>query len=76
VTRAHAGQALNVAVSKTTLAIEVDDPETRMVHRTTTTPVRNIKADRPRTVPLSFLGSVSTITRHESVQPHLANGRG
>jgi len=35
----------------TTLAIELDDAETRVVRRTTTTPVRNIKAGRPRTVP-------------------------
>jgi hypothetical protein len=49
--RAHAGQTLTVAVSDTTLAIELDDAETRIVRRTTTTPVRNIKADRPWTVP-------------------------
>ena len=29
----------------------VDDGETRVIRRTTTQPVRNIKADRPRTVP-------------------------
>jgi transposase InsO family protein len=49
--RAHAGQTLTVAVSDTTLAIELDDAETRVVRRTSTTPVRNIKADRPWTVP-------------------------
>jgi transposase InsO family protein len=49
--RTHAGQTLTVAVSDTTLAIEFDDAETRVVRRTTTTPVRNIKADRPWTVP-------------------------
>lgn len=49
--RAHAGQTVAVAVSETTLAIELDDAETRVVRRTTTTPVRNIKADRPWTVP-------------------------
>jgi transposase InsO family protein len=48
--RAHAGQTLAIAVSDTTLAIELDDAETRVVRRTTTTPVRNIKADRPWTV--------------------------
>ena len=37
-------------VSDTTLAIELDDGETRVVRRTTTLPVRNIKADRPRPV--------------------------
>jgi transposase len=38
-------------ISDTTLAIELDDAETRVVRRTTTRPVRNIKADRPWTVP-------------------------
>lgn len=45
--RAHAGQTLSIAVSGTTLAIELDDAETRVVRRTTTMPARNIKADRP-----------------------------
>ena len=49
--RAHAGQTVTVHVADTTLAIELDDAETRVVRRTTTTPVRNIKADRPWTVP-------------------------
>jgi hypothetical protein len=34
--RACAGQTLTVAVSDTTLAIELDDAETRVVRRTTT----------------------------------------
>ncbi len=49
--RAHAGQTLTITVSETTLAIELDDAENRVVRRTTTTPVRNTKADRPWTVP-------------------------
>jgi hypothetical protein len=49
--RTHAGQTVTVAVSGTTLAIELDDAETRVVRRTTATPVRNIKADRPWTIP-------------------------
>ena len=48
--RIHQHQTVTVHVSETTLAIELDD-ETRVVRRTTTLPVRNIKADRPRTVP-------------------------
>jgi hypothetical protein len=32
----HAGQTLTVAVSETTLAIELDDAETGAVRRTTT----------------------------------------
>jgi len=38
-------------VALSALAIELDDGETRVVRRTTTLPVRNIKADLPRTVP-------------------------
>jgi hypothetical protein len=49
--RTHAGHTVTVAVSDTTLAIELDDNETRVVRRTTTAPVRNIKAGRPWTVP-------------------------
>ena len=49
--RAHRYRTVTIHVSKTTLAIELDDGETRVVRRTTTQPVRNIKADRPRTVP-------------------------
>ena len=43
-------RSLTVHVSDTTLAIQVDDGETRIVRRTTTQPVHNIKADRPRPV--------------------------
>lgn len=49
--RDHKHQTVTIAVSETTLAIELDDGDTRVVRRTTTQPVRNIKADRPRTVP-------------------------
>jgi hypothetical protein len=48
--RVHRHQTLTVHVSETTLAIELDDGETRVVRRTTTIPIRNIKADRPRPV--------------------------
>ncbi len=48
--RIHQHQTMTVHVSETTLAIELDDGETRVVRLTTTQPVRNIKADRPRTV--------------------------
>ena len=48
--RTHQHQTVTVHVSDTTLAIELDG-ETRIMRRTTTLPVRNIKADRPRTVP-------------------------
>jgi hypothetical protein len=49
--RIHAGQTVSIAVSDTTLAIELDDVETRVVCRTTTKPVRNIKANQPWKVP-------------------------
>jgi len=48
--RVHAHETVTVHVAETTLTIEVDG-ETRTVRRTTTLPVRNIKVDRPRTVP-------------------------
>jgi hypothetical protein len=49
--RVHRHQTVTIQVFETTLAIELDDGETRVVRRTTTLPVRNINADRPRTVP-------------------------
>jgi hypothetical protein len=49
--RVHRHQTVTIHASETTLAIELDDGETRVVRRTTTLPVRNINADRPRTVP-------------------------
>ena len=48
--RIHQHHTVTVHVSDTTLAIEFDDGETRMIRRTTTTAVRNIKANRPRPV--------------------------
>ena len=50
--RIHRHQTVTVFVSDTTLAIELDDQETRVVRRTTTTPVINIKSTRPRSSPL------------------------
>jgi hypothetical protein len=49
--RVHAYRTVTIGVSETTLAIELDDGEVRVVRRTTTLPVRNIKANRPWTVP-------------------------
>lgn len=46
--RAHRHQTVTIHVAETTPAVELDDHETRLVRRTTTLPVRNIKADRPR----------------------------
>jgi len=50
--RIHRYQTVAIWVSETTLAIELDDGETRVVRRTTTTPVTNIKSTRPRSGPL------------------------
>jgi hypothetical protein len=48
--RIHARRTVTVMVSETTLTIELDDGESRVVRRTTTTAVRNIKGNRPRPV--------------------------
>jgi hypothetical protein len=42
--RVHAHRTVSIHVAETTLAIELDDGETRVVRRTTTLPVRSIKA--------------------------------
>jgi len=47
--RVHAYRTVTIAVSEATLAIELDDGETRVVRRTTTHAVRSIKAQRPWT---------------------------
>ena len=46
-TRKH--QTVTVLVSETTLAVELDDEDVRVIRRTTTQPVRSIKGQRPRT---------------------------
>lgn len=46
--RVHKHQTVTVMVAETTLAIELDDEEVRVVRRTTTQPVRSIKGQRPR----------------------------
>jgi hypothetical protein len=48
--RAYARRTLTVAVSDTTLAIELDDGDSHIVRRTTTSPAITIKARSPRTV--------------------------
>ena len=56
--RIHRYQTVTVYVSDTTLAIELDDGETRVVRRTTTMPVLNIKVHPAAVGPLSFLDQV------------------
>jgi hypothetical protein len=46
--RLHRWQTVTIAVSDTTLAIELPDQEPKIIRRTTSTSVRNIKAARPR----------------------------
>lgn len=45
--RVHAGQIVTVHVTDTTLTLTVAGQDLGTIRRTTTTPVRNIKADRP-----------------------------
>src|SRR5262249_36995274 len=47
--RTHRGQEVEILVSETTLAIHLAGQDVRTIRRTTTQPIRNIKADRPRT---------------------------
>ena len=47
--RIHQHQTVTVLVSDTTLTVEFDDGDTRVIRRTTTQPVRSIKGQRPRT---------------------------
>ncbi|WP_337796280.1 IS481 family transposase [Actinopolymorpha rutila] len=51
--REHTYRTVTVHVSETTLTIELPDTDTRLVRRTTTQPVRSIKAQRPRTADTS-----------------------
>jgi len=48
--RPYAGQTITINVSDTTLSIEFTDGDIRVIRRTTSQPVRSIKAHRPRTV--------------------------
>jgi hypothetical protein len=47
--RIHAGTVVTVHVSDTTLTVIATDGEQHTIRRTTTHPVRSIKAYRPRT---------------------------
>jgi hypothetical protein len=47
--RNHTGRNVVVHVSETTIAVELDDQEVKTVARTTSLPVRNLKAARPYT---------------------------
>ena len=47
--RMHKHQTVTVPVSENILAVEFADGDTRVIHRTTTQPVRSNKGQRPRT---------------------------
>jgi transposase InsO family protein len=49
--RTHRGQEVEILVSETTLTIHLPGQDVRTIRRTTTQPIRNIKANRPRPVP-------------------------
>jgi transposase InsO family protein len=49
--RTHRGQEVEVLVSETTLTIHLPGQDVRTIRRTTTQPIRNIKANRPRPAP-------------------------
>ena len=49
--RIHKHQTVTVLVCETTLTVELDDGDVRVIRRTTTQPVRSIKGQRPRTAP-------------------------
>jgi len=46
--RIHAGRVATIHVAEHTLAIDLDGEGNRTIRRTTTQPVRSIKAHRPR----------------------------
>ena len=56
--RIHAGQVVTVHVAEDTMTIELADGDSRTVRRTTTQPVRSIKAHRPGPNRPCFLGDM------------------
>jgi hypothetical protein len=52
--RIHQHQTVTVLVADTTLIVEFDDGDTRVIRRSTTQPVRSIKGQRPRTATPTF----------------------
>jgi len=46
--RIHAGRVVTVHVAEHTITIDLGGDDTRTIRRTTTQPVRSIKAHRPR----------------------------
>jgi hypothetical protein len=46
--RIHAGRVVTVHVAEHTITIDLSGDDTRIIRRTTTQPVRSVKAHRPR----------------------------
>jgi hypothetical protein len=46
--RIHAGHVVTVHAAADVITIDLDDHDTRTIRRTTTQPVRSIKAQQPR----------------------------
>ncbi len=68
--RLHQHRTVTVTVSDTTLAIDLDDGDVKVVRRTTTQAVRSIKGQRPRNL---FSGPMPS---HEAAETTSAIGAG
>ena len=63
--RIHARRIVTVHVAADTITIDLASDDTRVVRRTTTQPVRSIKAQQPRKV---FLGHLESMSWDKSVK--------
>jgi hypothetical protein len=52
--RLHRHKTVTVNVSDTTLAVDLDDGDVKVVRRTNSQPVRSIKGQRPRSTTAAF----------------------
>ena len=70
--RVHAGRTVTVHVAEHTLAVELDDGETRKIRRTTSRPVVVVKVNRPH--PAASRDNVNSTLRErrpETRQPQI-----
>lgn len=65
--RTHRHQTITIAVSDTTLAIDLGDGDTTIVRRTTSTPVRSIKGPAATDRYLNVLDHMSHLNRQTCV---------
>ena len=68
----HKHQTVTVSVSATTVAVEFEDGDVRVIRRTTDQAVRSIKGQRPRTAYLSCLVRRSHFRWRRNVAHHPA----